>query len=80
MTATDLSSAPSSTFSSQAVLAAEDAELQQFMQNLTKDMQGKFNGLLDNVLGKIEEMTGRIEDLERNVNELIVTSSQATQE
>lgn len=58
-------------FSSQA----EEAELQQFTQNLTKEMQAKFTGLLDSVLGRVEEMTSRIEELEKHVNELIVAST-----
>ena len=57
----------------------EEAELAQFMQSLTKEMQGKFTGLLDSVLNKVDEMTSRIEELEKNVNELIVASS-TTQE
>jgi len=60
----------------QGAVVAEDAELTQFVQTLTKDMQNKFTGLLDSVLGKVEEMTCRIEQLEKNVNELIVASSQ----
>ena len=55
--------------------AAEEAELAQFMQLLTKEMQTKFTGLLDSVLNRVDEMTSRIEELEKNVNELIVASA-----
>ena len=81
MTAADLSSiASTGNFTSQASVAAEEADLQQFMQNLSKEIQGKFTTLLDSVMGRIDEMTGRIEEMEKHVNELIVSSSQAAQE
>ena len=76
MTVSDIPSTPS-TFSAQGVVAAEDAQLSQLTQNLQKEIQAKFAGLVESVVGKIDEMATRIEELERTVNEMIVASSPA---
>ena len=54
-----------------AAQEAESEEIQAFVTSLTREMQQKFSTVLDNVLGKVDEMTKRIDDLERQVGDLI---------
>mmetsp|Transcript_14363 Transcript_14363/g.30763 ORF Transcript_14363/g.30763 Transcript_14363/m.30763 type:complete len:80 (-) Transcript_14363:203-442(-) len=47
------------------------ADLTAFVQNLLQQMQGRFETMSDNIIGRIDEMGHRIDDLERSIGELI---------
>ena len=46
-------------------------EVESFVKKLEADMREKFGGVLDGVLGKVDEMSKRIDDLERHVQEML---------
>ena len=48
-----------------------DEEVEAFVKKLEADMREKFGGVLDGVLGKVDEMSKRIDDLERHVQEML---------
>ncbi|XP_076750778.1 heat shock factor-binding protein 1 isoform X1 [Xylocopa sonorina] len=41
------------------------------VQTLLQNMQGKFQTMSDQILGKIDEMGNRIDDLEKNITDLM---------
>jgi len=46
-------------------------DLSVLVQQVLKDMQGKFKTMSDGVIGRIDDMGGRIDDLEKNIAELL---------
>ena len=46
-------------------------DLTVFVQQVLKDMQGKFQNMSDNIVTRIDDMGSRIDDLERNIAELL---------
>ncbi|KOX74254.1 Heat shock factor-binding protein 1 [Melipona quadrifasciata] len=46
-------------------------ELTEYVQTLLQNMQGKFQTMSDQILGKNNEMGNRIDDLEKNITDLM---------
>merc|ERR1712048_258275 len=46
-------------------------DLTLFVQNLLKEMQGRFQTMSDSIVNRIDDMGTRIDDLERSISELI---------
>mmetsp|Transcript_50102 Transcript_50102/g.126301 ORF Transcript_50102/g.126301 Transcript_50102/m.126301 type:complete len:80 (+) Transcript_50102:98-337(+) len=42
-----------------------------FVQNLLKEMQGRFQNMSDSIVNRIDDMGARIDDLEKSISELI---------
>eukprot|EP00727_Mastigamoeba_balamuthi_P000080 m51a1_g10069 putative heat shock factor-binding protein 1-like (90) ;mRNA; r:12590-13054 len=63
--------APAAATKAPASAANPNDDLTVFIQNLLTQMQGKFEQMSDNILGKIDEMGTRINDLEKSVSDLM---------
>lgn len=59
---------------SDALLDDQNQELAQFVNNILKDMQDRFNNMTESVLSKIDDMGSRIDELEKSVNEILINS------
>ena len=46
-------------------------DLTVFVQQVLKEMQGKFQSMSDNIVTRIDDMGSRIDDLEKNISELL---------
>jgi len=46
-------------------------DLTLFVQNLLKEMQGRFQTMSDSIINRIDDMGSRIDDLEKSIAELI---------
>ena len=46
-------------------------DLTVFVQQVLKDMQGKFQSMSDNIVLRIDDMGSRIDDLEKSIAELL---------
>ena len=46
-------------------------DLTLFVQQVLKDMQGKFQSMSDNIVSRIDDMGSRIDDLEKNIADLL---------
>lgn len=65
----------------------QNQDLTLFVQNLLKEMQGRFQTMSDSIINRIDDMGSRIDDLEKSISELIqeagvegdATASQAAQ-
>uniref|UniRef100_A0A7S4VIA5 Heat shock factor binding protein 1 n=1 Tax=Alexandrium monilatum TaxID=311494 RepID=A0A7S4VIA5_9DINO len=51
--------------------ADEQQDLTLFVQNLLKEMQGRFQTMSDSIINRIDDMGSRIDDLEKSISELI---------
>ena len=60
---------------SDALLEDQNQELAQFVNNILKDMQGRFNTMTDSVLSRIDDMGERIDELEKRY---VITSIRYT--
>lgn len=49
----------------------QNQDLTVFVQNLLKEMQGRFQHMSDAIVNRIDDMGSRIDDLERSISELI---------
>ena len=49
----------------------ENQDLTLFVQNLLKEMQGRFTTMSDSIVNRIDDMGARIDDLEKSISELI---------
>lgn len=46
-------------------------ELNQFVQNLLKQMQERFEDMSGNIIGRIDEMGKRIDDIEKSIGDIM---------
>lgn len=46
-------------------------ELNQFVQNMLKQMQDRFEEMSNNIIGRVDEMGKRIDDVEKSINEIM---------
>lgn len=46
-------------------------DLTGFVKQVLQDMQGKFQGMSDGVITRIDEMGGRLDELEKNIADLM---------
>eukprot|EP00445_Apocalathium_hangoei_P010702 CAMPEP_0203871382 /NCGR_PEP_ID=MMETSP0359-20131031/18711_1 /ASSEMBLY_ACC=CAM_ASM_000338 /TAXON_ID=268821 /ORGANISM="Scrippsiella Hangoei, Strain SHTV-5" /LENGTH=78 /DNA_ID=CAMNT_0050790055 /DNA_START=126 /DNA_END=362 /DNA_ORIENTATION=- len=46
-------------------------DLTVFVQNLMKEMQGRFQNMSDSIVNRIDDMGARVDDLEKSISELI---------
>ena len=49
----------------------QNQDLTLFVQNLLKEMQGRFQTMSDSIINRIDDMGSRIDDLEKSISELI---------
>ena len=49
----------------------QNQDLTLFVQNLLKEMQGRFQTMSDSIINRIDDMGARIDDLEKSISELI---------
>eukprot|EP00437_Effrenium_voratum_P043459 CAMPEP_0181475506 /NCGR_PEP_ID=MMETSP1110-20121109/41221_1 /TAXON_ID=174948 /ORGANISM="Symbiodinium sp., Strain CCMP421" /LENGTH=75 /DNA_ID=CAMNT_0023600749 /DNA_START=57 /DNA_END=284 /DNA_ORIENTATION=+ len=49
----------------------QNQDLTLFVQNLLKEMQGRFQTMSDSIVNRIDDMGARIDDLEKSISELI---------
>mmetsp|Transcript_83112 Transcript_83112/g.254046 ORF Transcript_83112/g.254046 Transcript_83112/m.254046 type:complete len:80 (-) Transcript_83112:213-452(-) len=49
----------------------QQQDLTVFVQNLLKEMQGRFQNMSDSIVNRIDDMGTRIDDLEKSISELI---------
>mmetsp|Transcript_124514 Transcript_124514/g.363567 ORF Transcript_124514/g.363567 Transcript_124514/m.363567 type:complete len:84 (+) Transcript_124514:71-322(+) len=49
----------------------EHQDLTLFVQNLLKEMQGRFQTMSDSIINRIDDMGSRIDDLEKSISDLI---------
>ena len=49
----------------------DQQDLTIFVQNLLKEMQGRFQHMSDAIIGRIDDMGTRIDDLEKSVGDLM---------
>ncbi|KAJ3412731.1 hypothetical protein HDV05_000301 [Chytridiales sp. JEL 0842] len=50
-------------------------ELSAFVENILKQLQGKFDEMSGQILGKMDEMGTRIDDLEKSIGDLVAQSN-----
>ncbi len=43
-------------------------ELNQFVQNMLKQMQDRFEEMSTNIIGRVDQMGKRIDDIEKSIN------------
>jgi heat shock factor-binding protein 1 len=46
-------------------------ELNQFVQNMLKQMQERFDEMSSNIIGRVDEMGKRIDDIEKSIGEIM---------
>jgi len=52
-------------------LDEQHQDLTLFVQNLLKEMQGRFQQMSDGIVTRIDDMGSRIDDLEKSIQDLI---------
>lgn len=50
--------------------AQNAAELSTFVQNLLQQMQGRFQKMSENIMGRLDDMGAKIDELEKSVAEI----------
>ena len=46
-------------------------ELNQFVQNMLKQMQERFDEMSSNIIGRVDEMGKRIDDIEKSIGDIM---------
>eukprot|EP00457_Paulinella_chromatophora_P009501 gb/GEZN01009568.1/.p2 GENE.gb/GEZN01009568.1/~~gb/GEZN01009568.1/.p2 ORF type:complete len:113 (+),score=28.39 gb/GEZN01009568.1/:133-471(+) len=63
--------APAESASSKAASSNESENLTLFVQNLLTQMQGRFQTMSDQIIGRIDQMGERIDEMEKSIADLM---------